>query len=206
MAQFPSTSSASDVWSLIDQREAQMGSNFPTLITAPSTVEYLVIAGGGAGGGGNNLGEGSAGGGAGGYRTNTGFSVSGGSSYTVTVGAGGTGTTGGNVTGGKGSDSAFASITPSSNIQLPPEDRLPVTSVDALTFTLFTPFTSSEDLKILFPSETDAPVAFVKLTLSLNEISPSPAKTRNLESTEPLEGVKKPLRDVDDEPPGGTSM
>jgi hypothetical protein len=49
-------------------------------------VEYLVVAGGG--GGGARFGGG---GGAGGYRTGTGFSVTAGTTYTVTVGAGGIG-------------------------------------------------------------------------------------------------------------------
>ena len=48
-------------------------------------VEYLVIAG--AGGGGNHEGGGG-GGGAGGYRTATGFSLTNGTAYTVTIGAG----------------------------------------------------------------------------------------------------------------------
>ena len=70
-------------------------------------VEYLVVAGGG--GGGANIG----GGGAGGYQTATGFSVTGGTSYTVTVGAGGAaGVTGGSAfQGGTGSNSVFSTIT-----------------------------------------------------------------------------------------------
>ena len=52
---------------------------------APDTVEYLVVAGGGAGG--SNGG----GGGAGGLLTAAGFSVTSGTAYTVTVGAGGVG-------------------------------------------------------------------------------------------------------------------
>ena len=75
----------------------------------PSTVEYLVVAGGGGGGG-----AGGGGGGAGGYRTATGYSVSSGSTITVTVGAGGyagVATLYGN--GYAGSDSVFGSITSS---------------------------------------------------------------------------------------------
>jgi hypothetical protein len=60
------------------------------------SVEYLVIAGGGGGGG-------VAGAGAGGYRTST-LSVNPGTSYTVTVGAGGASQTVGN-------DSVFSTIT-----------------------------------------------------------------------------------------------
>ena len=71
------------------------------------SVSYLVIAGGGAG----NRGY-SGGGGAGGYRTNyggTSFPITKGTSYTVTVGAGGT--TASNL--GAGANSTFASITSS---------------------------------------------------------------------------------------------
>ena len=61
-------------------------------------VEYLVVAGG-AGGGGDTGG----GGGAGGYRTGTGLSVTAGTTYTITVGAGGNGATSGPViVGGSG--------------------------------------------------------------------------------------------------------
>jgi hypothetical protein len=52
--------------------------------TGVTEVEWLIVAGGG--GGGNNNGGG---GGAGGYRTGTGLSVTAGTTYTVTVGAGG---------------------------------------------------------------------------------------------------------------------
>ena len=71
-------------------------------------VEYLVVAGGG--GGGANIGGG---GGAGGYRTATGFSVTSGTSYTVTVGAGGAGgiPAGSTYQGVAGSNSVFSTIT-----------------------------------------------------------------------------------------------
>ena len=52
--------------------------------SATPTVDYLVVAGGG--GGGNNA---AGGGGAGGFRTANGFSVTAGTTYTVTIGAGG---------------------------------------------------------------------------------------------------------------------
>ena len=52
--------------------------------------EWLVVGGGGAGGGGGPVGNG-AGGGAGGYRTGTTLSLTGGTSYTITVGDGGAG-------------------------------------------------------------------------------------------------------------------
>jgi hypothetical protein len=71
-------------------------------------VEYLVVAGGA--GGGANIGGG---GGAGGYRTATGFSVTSGTSYTVTVGAGGAGgiPAGSTYQGVAGSNSVFSTIT-----------------------------------------------------------------------------------------------
>ena len=47
MADFPSSSSASGIWTLDKQVKAKMGSNFPSMV--PSSVEYLVIAGGGGG-------------------------------------------------------------------------------------------------------------------------------------------------------------
>ena len=84
-----------------------------TQTAAPTSVDYLVVAGGGGGGGAGTVGnsEGAGGGGAGGFRTGT-LSVSGSTSYTVTVGGGGTaGTAGGNNNGGKGNDSVFSSIT-----------------------------------------------------------------------------------------------
>ena len=73
----------------------------------PSSVEYLVVAGGGGAGHFN-----SGGGGAGGYRTSSSFSVTAGTSYTVTVGAGGpnAGSSGGQA-GSPGSNSVFSSIT-----------------------------------------------------------------------------------------------
>jgi hypothetical protein len=70
-----------------------------------NTVEVLVVAGGGAGGGGNYNGGG---GGAGGLIYNSTFSVAAGTSYTVTVGAGGTGAA---TKGANGSNSVFGSIT-----------------------------------------------------------------------------------------------
>ena len=82
-----------------------------------SSVEYLIAAGGG-GGGRNYYNSGSyrggGGGGAGGLKTSTSFAVSVGSTYTVTIGAGGAGgssdTIGGCV-GVNGNDSVFGSVT-----------------------------------------------------------------------------------------------
>ena len=62
-----------------------------TAPTGVTQVEYLVVAGGGGGGGSGPSGGSSGGGGAGGFRTGTGFSVTAGTNYAITVGAGGTG-------------------------------------------------------------------------------------------------------------------
>jgi hypothetical protein len=82
-------------------------------VGTPSTsVSYLVVAGGG--GGGQTQTEGGGGGGAGGFRTGSALSLTGGSSYTVTVGAGGAkGTWSPNNNGANGSDSIFSTITSS---------------------------------------------------------------------------------------------
>jgi hypothetical protein len=71
------------------------------IVPAPSSVEYLVLAGG-ASGGKNHAG----GGGAGGYYNST-VAVAANTSYTVTVGAGGSGSSG---RGTNGSDSQFYSV------------------------------------------------------------------------------------------------
>jgi len=74
------------------------------------SAEYLVVAGGGGGGGGT-ADPYSAGAGAGGYRAATGLSLTKGSGFTVTVGAGGAGST--TTDGAAGSDSVFSTITSS---------------------------------------------------------------------------------------------
>jgi hypothetical protein len=76
---------------------------------APSTVEYLVVAGGGAGCGSYTTGNG--GGGAGGFKSAAGFSVATGSALTVTIGAGGVGSYGFSQVGASGSNSVFSSVT-----------------------------------------------------------------------------------------------
>ena len=68
-------------------------------------IEYLVVAGGGAGGYSGNGG----GGGAGGFRTATGFSLDVGTTYTVTIGAGGTSVAATSST--NGANSVFSTIT-----------------------------------------------------------------------------------------------
>lgn len=91
---------------------------------APTSVEYLVVAGGAGGGYGRsvnvfdsklgydvNVMVGGGGGGAGGYRTATGLAVSAGTNYTVTVGAGGSSNSGDLASDRNGSNSVFSSIT-----------------------------------------------------------------------------------------------
>lgn len=73
--------------------------------TRTFSADYLVIAGGGAGGG-----YISGGGGAGGVVQGT-ISLTPGSTYTATIGAGGTNTIGNNSVGGRGTDSSFTNVT-----------------------------------------------------------------------------------------------
>ena len=90
--------------------------NTPTLSntswTCPSgvnAIDVLVVAGGGSGSGGNG---GSGGGGAGGLIYRSGYNVTPGSTYTVTVGAGGARTAASfNIIGNNGSNSVFDSLT-----------------------------------------------------------------------------------------------
>ena len=84
-----SSSSASGIFSVNNIADEERSSNWPALpIPFDSNIEYLVIAGGGGGGyaGSNNSGGGGAG--AGGYLTSN-FTASAGTTYTITVGAGG---------------------------------------------------------------------------------------------------------------------
>jgi hypothetical protein len=81
-----------------------------------STVEYLVVAGGGGGGGAPGGNQNAGGGGAGGMLTGSGLSVTAGTTYTVTVGAGGAGGTAVYPSvvanrGSNGSNSVFNGIT-----------------------------------------------------------------------------------------------
>jgi len=84
------------------------GTAIKVIYTAPSSVDYLVVAGGGGASGGAG-----GGGGAGGMRQASSFAVSG--TLTVTVGGGGTGggsyPAGGYSASGAGSNSVFSSIT-----------------------------------------------------------------------------------------------
>ena len=68
------------------------------------SIQYLVVAGGGA--------SDQGGGGAGGYSTGT-VSVTGGTNYTITVGAGGTAAAGGTANGGNGNNSSISSLSTS---------------------------------------------------------------------------------------------
>ena len=79
---------------------------YSTGLNPTPTVEYLVVAGGGGGGAGN-----AGGGGAGGMKTAAGLAVSSGSTYTVTIGAGGiAGLTTNGYNGSSGSSSVFSSV------------------------------------------------------------------------------------------------
>jgi hypothetical protein len=84
-----------------------------SVVSVPTSVEYLVVAGGGGGGGAHINQAGSAGGGAGGYRTGT-LSISASTPYTVTIGAGGAGgtaTSSSSTSGTQGQSSVFSTIT-----------------------------------------------------------------------------------------------
>jgi hypothetical protein len=71
----------------------------------PTSVDYLVIAGGGSG----SSPYGGGGGGAGGFLSGSGFSVTQGTEYTITVGAGGAQTNGPSE-GNAGSNSSFSTV------------------------------------------------------------------------------------------------
>jgi len=77
----------------------------------PTAVDYLIVAGGGGGGPGGTGAYDGGGGGAGGLLTNIGYSVTSGTPYTVTVGAGGSSGTNGGGSWSNGSNSVFASLT-----------------------------------------------------------------------------------------------
>jgi hypothetical protein len=98
------------VFTAPSQTSSSTGCTFTPPVGVTS-IEVLVVGGGG-GGGGRFVGGG---GGAGGLRTNSNFSVSPGTSYVITVGAGGAGgansNTAANAMGTSGSSSVFDSIT-----------------------------------------------------------------------------------------------
>ena len=91
-----------------DYKAASFTSNGTFTPSVDGYVEYLVIGGGGAGGGGNSSEQANGGGGAGAFRTGY-LAVTGGTGYSITVGAGGSGSQG--ETGGSGNSSVFSTIT-----------------------------------------------------------------------------------------------
>jgi hypothetical protein len=66
-----------------------LGSQNYVIPAGVTSVDYLIVGGGGGGGGIGSFGGFGAGGGAGGYRIGSGYGVSSGSTYTITIGAGG---------------------------------------------------------------------------------------------------------------------
>jgi len=83
--QATSSSSAVGIWTTSDVMQAQKATAW---VVIPFQIEYLMVAGGGGGGyGASNSGGG--GGGGGGILTSTAFTISPGTSYSVTIGAGG---------------------------------------------------------------------------------------------------------------------
>jgi hypothetical protein len=97
-----------------DYKAASFTSNGTFTPSADGYVEYLVIAGGGGGGSASDdNGYSSGGGGAGGYRTGY-LPVTGGTAYSITVGAGGAGGINGSGEGSngtQGANSVFSTIT-----------------------------------------------------------------------------------------------
>jgi alpha-tubulin suppressor-like RCC1 family protein len=92
-----------------------LNSSSVTTTNPPTSVEYLIIAGGGSGGSGGKFNDGgvlrtreAGGGGAGGFRTGT-ASVTGGTTYTITIGGGGASVNA--TSGNNGSNSSAFSIT-----------------------------------------------------------------------------------------------
>jgi hypothetical protein len=85
-----------------DAQNQGVARSFSIAVVAATLVDYLVVAGGG---GATTYG----GAGAGGFRTGTNFVVDPGTTYTITVGAGGVGTS--STFGNYGSDSVFSTIT-----------------------------------------------------------------------------------------------
>ena len=114
------SSVASGVWTTTQQLQYTAAGTWPV---SPLLVEYLVVAGGGAGGYGNSS-IGGGGGGAGGYRSSvsgessggggsaeSAYSITAGSTITVTVGAGAASQTSGSGLPSVGSNSVFGTVT-----------------------------------------------------------------------------------------------
>jgi len=134
------------------------------------TTDFLVIAGGGGGGG-------FGGAGAGGYRTSAGTSGGGasaesqltlsyGTSYTVTVGAGGAGVIGGG-SGASGSNSVFSSITSTGG----GFGDIPVSFVHSLNVSAGTTYYVWVGANTLNFNQTSASFGPVKLTATLHQAS-----------------------------------
>jgi hypothetical protein len=79
------------------------------VVTGPVTVEYFMVAGGGAGGAAMNSAGG--GGGAGGFVAANNFAATRGTTYTITIGAGGAGTSYATGASPSGSNTVFSTIT-----------------------------------------------------------------------------------------------
>lgn len=104
MAQFPSTTNASDIWALINQYRAQAGGDWPG---TGIPMDYLVVAGGGGGASGASGSGPRGGGGAGGAITGSGI-LQIGTTYNIVIGTGGSAATAGTETnGGNGGNSTF---------------------------------------------------------------------------------------------------
>jgi hypothetical protein len=82
-----------------------------SITSASFGIDYLVVAGGGAGGSNVDYSNGGGGGGAGGMLQATGYTVDPGTTYTITIGAGGVSNLNSGGTSGGGTNSSFATIT-----------------------------------------------------------------------------------------------
>ena len=100
------TNTGSQAYSVLAGATPTLTNTSWTAPTGVTQIEVLVVAGGG--GGGANKGGG---GGAGGLIYNNSFTVTPGSSYTVTVGTGGAGISSPTNAGGTGGNSVFGSLT-----------------------------------------------------------------------------------------------
>lgn len=107
MAQFPSTSSASGIWSIKQQKRAEQGDNWPLMPL--SSIELLLVGGGGGGGSGTDARPGA--GGAGGLVYSAAFPISTATNYTITIGSGGAGGAANGASGVGGSDTTAFGLT-----------------------------------------------------------------------------------------------
>lgn len=86
MTQFPSSTTADGIWTLKQQRRAQLGDNWPELAIL---IDYLVVGGGGGGSGGLSGVYWGGGGAAGVARSASDVTLTDNATYTITIGAGG---------------------------------------------------------------------------------------------------------------------